>query len=196
MVRLALAMGGAATILFAVTSALPSPVFTGTTDRTNTMRTRTAPTRDILWLPQVGQSWQIILNNTIENAAINTLAPSVDIWDLDYTIHSVETFQRLRNAGKKIICYFSAGTLENYRLDKNEFDSHDVGKQLKMWPEERWVNIRSPKVRSIMSRRIAEAASYGCDAIDPDNIDGFVSQVKSKIPVECFCANLFSRYFN
>jgi hypothetical protein len=43
------------------------------------------------------------------------------------------------------------------------------------WPKEKWVDIRSVHVRTIMSKRIELAAQKGFDAIDPDNVDGYVS---------------------
>lgn len=127
-----------------------------------------------LWRPRIGMSWQIVLRNPIDNA-VPTFTPDVQVWDIDLYENEAKTIRKLQKAGKKVICYFSAGTYESYRSDKDEFDKRDLGKTLDEWPDERWIRLSSPKVRSIMSRRIAVAASKGCDAIDPDNVDGFVS---------------------
>jgi hypothetical protein len=43
------------------------------------------------------------------------------------------------------------------------------------WPGEVWVNISSTNVRNIMSKRLELASHKGCDAVDPDNMDGYVS---------------------
>lgn len=43
------------------------------------------------------------------------------------------------------------------------------------WAGENWVNVKSSKVRSIMENRIVRAAAAGCHAVDPDNVDGYVS---------------------
>ena len=40
---------------------------------------------------------------------------------------------------------------------------------------EKWLDLNSENVRRIMSKRIELAAEKGFDAIDPDNIDGYVS---------------------
>lgn len=72
-----------------------------------------------------------------------------------------------------MICYFSAGSYEPYRPDSSVFLPSDLGADLDGWPDEKWLDIRSANVRSIMAARIQLAASKGCDAVDPDNVDGF-----------------------
>ncbi len=125
------------------------------------------------WTPKVGDSWQIVLKNTIRNDVDFT--PDVSIWDFDVFENDKETINELHNRGKRVICYFSAGTWEKGRPDADEFPEEDLGGTLPEWQDERWARISSPKVRDIMKQRIALAASKGCDAIDPDNVDGFVS---------------------
>ena len=41
------------------------------------------------------------------------------------------------------------------------------------WPGEWWLNTKSANVRKIMVARMDLAKSKGCDAVDPDNVDGF-----------------------
>lgn len=78
--------------------------------------------------------------------------------------------------GKKIICYFSAGTSEVWRPDYHLFKVQDQGANLPLWPGEKWLNVRSPDVWQIMQRRIKFAGQQGCDAIDPDNMDGYSNE--------------------
>ena len=40
---------------------------------------------------------------------------------------------------------------------------------MKKWPNEQWLNIRSPDVWELMRKRIQFAARKGCDGIDADN---------------------------
>ena len=40
-----------------------------------------------------------------------------------------------------MICYFSAGSHENWRTDVGSVPSGDLGLQLEGWPGERWWNI-------------------------------------------------------
>lgn len=126
-----------------------------------------------VWVPDVSAAWQIVLRRPVKlNAAVD---PDVAIWDLDLFDNSVETFKTLQDAGKKVICYFSAGSYENWRDDKGQFQESDMGSTLDGWPDERWLKLDSENVRNIMKQRIELAASKGCNAIDPDNVDGYVS---------------------
>jgi hypothetical protein len=126
-----------------------------------------------VWQPSAGASWQIVLQNPIKITGTTT-SPDVKIWDLDLDDNDVSTFRTLKTCGKRVICYFSAGSYEDWRDDKHEFLPSDLGETMDGWPDERWVDTRSSNVRKIMKRRIALAASKGCDAIDPDNVDGYV----------------------
>ncbi|KAH7239536.1 glycoside hydrolase superfamily [Fusarium tricinctum] len=132
-----------------------------------------APNHTSLWQPEVGASWQIILLKPIEVHTDTKIEPDVEIFDLDLYDNDASTFTALKKLGKKVICYFSAGSYENWRDDKEYFHEADLGKPLDGWPGERWLNVSSPNVRSIMKKRIEMAAKKGCDAIDPDNVDGF-----------------------
>lgn len=142
-------------------------------DSHNTNKTSSSNNAGV-WQPTVGASWQIILLRPIVLSE-DDFSPDVGIWDLDVYDNDVETFDALKKAGKKIICYFSAGSWENWRDDKDDFEKSDLGSVMDGWPDERWLNLRSDNVRKIMKKRIAYAAEKGCDAIDPDNVDGFVS---------------------
>lgn len=137
----------------------------------------TSNTRPELWKPKAGVSWQIVLQQPIklDTTSKAIIEPDVDVYDLDLYEGDVETFKALQDKGKRVICYFSAGSYENYRGDKDDFDDADLGKQLDGWPDERWLNLSSSSVRDIMKKRIKMAADKGCDAIDPDNVDGYVS---------------------
>lgn len=133
------------------------------------------PDRESKWKPGVGDSWQIVLKQAIKLESSDDIDPDVDVYDLDLFDNDIEIFQTLQDAGKKVICYFSAGSWEDYRDDKDDFDKDDLGKELDGWPDERWLKLSSTGVRDIMKKRIKTAWEKGCDAIDPDNVDGYVS---------------------
>lgn len=133
------------------------------------------PERDSAWKPKVNDSWQIVLRYPIDMSSEDDINPDVAVYDLDLYDNDIETFRMLQDAGKKVICYFSAGSWEDWRDDKDDFDENDLGKELDGWPDERWVDVTSSGVRDIMKERIKLAWRKGCDAIDPDNVDGFVS---------------------
>ncbi|PSN63249.1 hypothetical protein BS50DRAFT_477471, partial [Corynespora cassiicola Philippines] len=92
----------------------------------------------------------------------------IDLFDTDEA--TIADFK----SSKQVICYFSAGSREDWRPDAADFK--DVGKGLEGWEGENWVDIKSENVRNVMRKRIKMAADKGCTAVDPDNVDGFVSQ--------------------
>ncbi len=141
----------------------------------------------VLWQPAVSSSWQIVLLNPISVAADATETdPDVEVFDIDLFTNSQDTINKLHSLGKKVICYFSAGSYEPGRPDSPQFKSADLGKGLDGWPGEKWLQLNSVNVRNIMAARIKLASGMGCDAIDPDNIDGYVSgpsQISVDLPV-------------
>jgi hypothetical protein len=91
-----------------------------------------------------------------------------------------------RNGAEYVICYFSAGSWENGRPDMGGLKRGvDYGNALQggnsggRWDSdgqpERWVNIMSPAVRSVMVGRLVDAKQKGCDGVEPDNVDGDLS---------------------
>lgn len=103
--------------------------------------------------------------------------PDVSVFDIDMFLHQNTTvIANLQKLGKKVICYFSAGSYEPNRPDSYKFSQADLGKALDGWPNERWLNISSPSVREIMAARVEIASQMGCDAIDPDNVDGYQNE--------------------
>lgn len=128
------------------------------------------------WVPAVGTSWQIVLNSSLDiDPRHPSVTPDVEVFNIDLFDNSAQTIAALHSLNKKVICYFSAGTFEEWRPDASEFAKSDLGKAMDDWPGEKWLDLRSENVRSIMARRIKLAAEKGCDGIDPDNVDGYVS---------------------
>ncbi|EPE30352.1 (Trans)glycosidase [Glarea lozoyensis ATCC 20868] len=120
----------------------------------------------------VGQKFQIVLNGVPDTGKV--LAPAdAMVWDVDAEDTTKETIAALHSLGKTVICYFSAGTYENWRPDAKQFPTGDLGTTLAEWPNEKWIRLSSTGVRNIMKARIARAAQKGCDAIDPDNTDAY-----------------------
>lgn len=135
----------------------------------------TNTTNGTLWQPAVNGSWQIILLDPIAlDSDATSVSPNVDVYDIDLFTNSNSTINTLHNLGKRVICYFSAGSYEPGRPDSSEFQPTDLGKDLNGWPGEKWLNISSANVRRIMAARIELASQKKCDAVDPDNVDGYV----------------------
>ncbi|KAH9880684.1 hypothetical protein IAQ61_000978 [Plenodomus lingam] len=141
---------------------------------TPTLSPLPSPNAPSLWRPRVNQTWQIILSHPpVISDSDTTTTPDVDIFDIDLFDTPTETIQRLHELGKKVICYFSAGSYEEWRSDAGEFKADDMGKELDGWPGEKWLRLGSDNVRRIMKERVDLARSKGCDAVDPDNVDGY-----------------------
>jgi len=117
--------------------------------------------------PTVTWQWQL-------QGTINT-SYDVEIYDIDLFDSPANLIQQLQNEGRKVICYFSAGSYENYRNDANDFDPADLGNLLDGWPDEQWLDIRSDNVRQIMQNRLDIAVTKGCDGVEPDNMDGYLN---------------------
>ncbi|KAL4959723.1 endo alpha-1,4 polygalactosaminidase [Aspergillus stella-maris] len=124
-----------------------------------------------IWQPAVGTSWQIVLRY-----ALNDTNVDVDVYDIDLFDNDEDMIEGLQSDGRKVICYFSAGTYENWRDDADDFPRGDIGDNLDEWEGESWVDIRSDAIRRIMTARLDVAREKGCDGVDPDNVDGYDNQ--------------------
>ncbi|KAF2874984.1 glycoside hydrolase superfamily [Massariosphaeria phaeospora] len=116
-----------------------------------------------------GQKFQIILLGSPDTSKTPLPPTDAPVWDIDLFDSDTATIRALKSAGKIVICYFSAGTVEDWRDDVRQFPTADVGKVLPEWPNEKWIRTGSTAIRNIMQARIKLAADKGCDAIDPDN---------------------------
>ncbi|KAK2629989.1 hypothetical protein QTJ16_000809 [Diplocarpon rosae] len=128
------------------------------------------PASGDLWQPPVGASWQIELTGVVTDTTYEA-----DVWELDLYSVPQATIEALHAAGRKVICYFSAGSFEDWRDDADQFTDADKGSPYEGWEGEWWLDTRSANVRSIMAARIDFAKSKGCDALDPDNVDVFTN---------------------
>ncbi len=112
-------------------------------------------------------TWQIQLEGPVDTSVDAELY----IIDLDAP---PPTFDELEAAGRTVVCFFSAGSLEPWRTDADALPPGAVGEPLADYPEERWLDIRDPAVATVMADRIDLAAARGCDGVLPANIDGFL----------------------
>lgn len=124
--------------------------------------------RTNIWQPEPGIKWQIQLEDPVENTSMNA-----DVYDIDLFDNTAETIAAIHSHDTRVICYFSAGTYEEWRSDADKFSSADFGNDLDDWPGEKWVDINSSNVRRILLARLDMAHKKGCDGVDPDNIDAY-----------------------
>ena len=69
-------------------------------------------------------------------------------------------------------CYFSAGSWEDFRSDASTFPLVVRGNVYSGFPDERWLDIRSDTVLTLMNARLDLARQKGCDGVEADNVDG------------------------
>lgn len=125
-----------------------------------------APAR---WQPLIGETWQWQLSGTL-NTGYAVTAYDIDLFDTPAT-----TIAQLRATGKRVVCYLSGGSSENWRPDFARFAAADMGNPLDGWPGERWLDTRSTTVREVMAARMDLAVAKGCDGVEPDNVDGYTN---------------------
>lgn len=180
--RRALILSASALLVIAIALAVGLGVGLTRNSSSSNSSTPSSPTPTIgpinstfsLW--PVNTTWQIVLDNPIVlNSSNTSVTPDVEVFDIDLFNNADSVIKALHDLDKKVICYFSAGSYEPGRPDSSKFQSSDMGNGLSGWPGERWLNISSPGVQTIMTARIQLAAQKGCDAVDPDNVDGYVS---------------------
>jgi hypothetical protein len=122
------------------------------------------------WQPAARTTWDIQLDDANDTIASNPAT----IIDIDLEDAAEETINEIHGAGKRVICYFSAGSYENWRDDAEEFEPTDYANPLgPEWPGEWWIITTSENVRRIMRERLDLAVEKGCDGVDPDNIDAY-----------------------
>jgi hypothetical protein len=76
----------------------------------------------------------------------------------------------LHNAGRAVVCYIDTA-YEPGRPDSSQFTAAVLGSGIDGWPGQKWVDIRSPVVRTIMQNRMITAAGKNCDALELDDVD-------------------------
>jgi hypothetical protein len=100
----------------------------------------------------------------------------IDVYDIDLFDNDQATIDALHAAGGYVICYFNAGSFENWRPDAGRFPREVIGKDYGGWPGERWLDVRrKPALAPILEARLDLARDRTCDAVDADNVDGFAN---------------------
>jgi len=142
---------------------------TATVERPTAGPTEPRPTAPVggVWSPAPGTTWQWQLQGDIDTS-LDVAAYDIDLFDAPQA-----TIDALHAQGRIVICYFSAGSLEEGRPDEGEFAPDDAGEQLESWPNERWLDVRSANVRRVTEQRLDMAVAKGCDAVEPDNVDAY-----------------------
>lgn len=134
-------------------------------------------------------------------AAIGTLSP-LSSWQIQYTgeldldleaaVFNLDLFDapqpavdELHRRGVYLMCYFSAGSSEDWRADFPQFPPEVLGEQMAGWRGEQWLDIRRLDLLApIMEGRLDLAAQKGCDGVDPDNVNGYTNDTGFPLTAE------------
>jgi hypothetical protein len=95
----------------------------------------------------------------------------VQVYIIDLFETTGPTIALLRQQLKTVICQFSAGTFENWRPDAGSFQTETLGNRVS--ESERWIDIRSPSVLTILGKRLDLAVQKGCSGVVPANVEGY-----------------------
>ncbi len=118
------------------------------------------------WQPEPGISWQWQLTGEVN------ISYDVAMYDIDLFDTPQETIDTLHDEGRIVICYFSAGTYEDWRPDVDSFPEAVLGLPLEDWEGERYLDIRQlERLQPIMEARLDLAAEKNCDGVEPDNVE-------------------------
>lgn len=123
-----------------------------------------------VWQPPPGTSWQWQLTGSIDTS-FNVRMYDIDLFDTPQSI-----IDRLHSDGRIVICYFSAGSWEDWRPDASQFSDTVIGQPLDDWPGEKWLDIRRLDLLGpIIQARLDLARQKKCDGVEPDNVDGYAN---------------------
>ncbi|PIR55006.1 endo alpha-1,4 polygalactosaminidase [Candidatus Peregrinibacteria bacterium CG10_big_fil_rev_8_21_14_0_10_36_19] len=129
-----------------------------------------------LYTPKPGTSWHWQLDGKINTNY------DVEIYNIDLEETSQKTIDELHSNGKKVICYFSAGTYEKFRSDAKKFQKKVLGKKLDGWAGEKWLDIANYESFShIMESRLDLAVKKQCDGVEADNVDAYTNKSGFKL---------------
>jgi hypothetical protein len=95
-----------------------------------------------------------------------------DVFVLDLFDAPADTIARYQAQGAIVLCYFSAGSSEDWREDRAAFADAIIGKKMQGWDGEHWLDVSNiPALMQVMRPRLQLAKNKGCDGVDPDNMN-------------------------
>jgi hypothetical protein len=126
-----------------------------------------------------GMTWQNIAwcpsGYNGECQSMKLVEPWQTAVDVDLFDTSAADMALLRSQGHVVICYFSAGTWEDWRPDADKFPKEVLRHKMESWAGEWWLDIFNDThvaiIESLMAKRIELGISKGCQAFEPDNVD-------------------------
>ncbi len=154
------------------------------TDQTSVVHlpevTRQATVSPVIWQPALATSWQWQLDGIPADQSYD-----VQMVDIDLFENGADVVTALHAQGRKVVCYVSVGSWEDWRPDSDQFSAEVIGKDYEGWEGEKWLDIRRIDLLSpILRARFDLCAEKGFDGLEPDNIDGYTSDTGFPLTAE------------
>jgi hypothetical protein len=127
------------------------------------------------YAPALETSWQWQLSHAVDTSI------DVEMYDIDGFEATSGLIDELHADGRKVVCYISAGSWENWRPDADEFPDSVLGRS-NGWPGEKWLDIRKVGILGpFMKARLDMCDAKGFDAVEFDNVDGYQNHTGFKL---------------
>src|SRR5438105_2024827 len=113
------------------------------------------------WTPAPNTSWQWQLTGVVDQSV------NVAMFDIDLFNNSASVVAALHAQGRRVICYVSVGSWEDFRPDAGSFPASVKGLALDGYPNERWLDIRNlDALAPIMGARLDMCKAKGFDGVE------------------------------
>ncbi|MHB0989298.1 MAG: endo alpha-1,4 polygalactosaminidase [Bellilinea sp.] len=127
--------------------------------------------QSLWWKPLVSLRWQWQLSDMPVD-----LSMDADMYDIDLFDNDASVIAALHAQGRKVVCYVSVGSWEDWRPDADQFPASVIGEDYEGWPGENWLDVRQIELLApVMRARLDLCRDKGFDGIEPDNIDGYTN---------------------
>ena len=124
------------------------------------------PSTNDWWHPTAGLTWQWQIGDNDIDTSIEA-----DVYDIDLYVDQA-IIDELHAKGRKVICYMSVGSYEDWRPDIDQFPPEVLGNDYDGWAGEKWLDIRRIDLLApIMRARLDLCKAKGFDAVEPDNME-------------------------
>lgn len=134
-----------------------------------------------------GLTWQIQLSGKVDTSV------KAQVFDIDLLTNSRFMVRSLRSKGRRVLCYFSAGTNESFRSRSQQYPASTRGNALTDYPDEQWLDIRRiARLRPLIERRLDSCKRSGFVGADFDNVDGYAND--SGFPLKARDQLRFNRF--
>ncbi len=123
------------------------------------------------WHPSIGTTWQWDLGEAPVDQSFN-----VNMYDIDLFDNEARVVADLHAAGRKVVCYISVGSWEDWRPDRDQFPAAVIGKAYEGWEGEKWLDIHQIDLLApIMRARFDQCTAKGFDGVEADNVDSYTN---------------------